>query len=218
MHLDVGALRRQGVARHRLDVSLSPTWLARTLSDTDAEVTESGGVTLDVTLPAEGAVVARGQIRVRFVVPCGRCLDPAQVDHVQDILATFTRAGSLLGDIAAQGAAQSASDEPDDDDPGRRLSEADLDLWAYDGSSIDFALVIAEHVKLAYPMRALCHRGEDCRGLCSNCGLPLNDLPQTPRCPACDSPLLGPIATPEAAEAPIEGPLAAALKKLDLPD
>ncbi len=49
---------------------------------------------------------------------------------------------------------------------------------------------MTEQVLLAYPMRALCSRGEACLGLCMRCGANLNDAAQgletvPERCPAC---------------------------------
>ena len=77
---------------------------------------------------------------------------------------------------------------------------------------------MVEHVKLAYPMRALCERGEACRGLCSNCGAPVNELPaEITHCPHCHRILLGPVAGDQGdAGLDAESPLAAALKKIQL--
>jgi hypothetical protein len=78
--------------------------------------------------------------------------------------------------------------------------------------------MIVETVKVAYPMRALCSRGEACRGLCSNCGADLNEQPVSARCGACGHELAPVEGTPVSASAPAEGPLAAALRKLQLPE
>ena len=84
--------------------------------------------------------------------------------------------------------------------------------------------LVAEQIKLAYPMRALCSRGEACRGLCSNCGAALNEVPVSVRvCPSCNCAVPAtPVADDSAADAetsnepPREGSLAAALEKAGL--
>jgi uncharacterized metal-binding protein YceD (DUF177 family) len=53
---------------------------------------------------------------------------------------------------------------------------------------------VSEQILLAYPMRALCSRGEACRGLCMRCGADLNSSlsgTEAPlRCPNCGLRLL----------------------------
>ena len=206
--LDLGALRRRAVDRHRVECDLAADWVRAVLRDTDATVEDAGHVALDVFLQADGTVLAQGRLTLSFFVPCGRCLDPAAVNDVTDILATFVREGH-----EAQLPAQV------EDDEGIGLAEDDLDVWVYDGQTLPLHQVVGESIKLAYPMRALCPRGEACRGLCSNCGAALNEQPLGRRCTACGAELEG-IALGElpAEVEPPEGPLASALRKLDLPD
>jgi uncharacterized metal-binding protein YceD (DUF177 family) len=208
LRLDVGALRRRDVAHHRLECDLSAAWLAVVLADTDAQVGEAGRVALDVSLQPEGTVVARGRLTLAFRVPCGRCLEPASVDGTTDILATFVRQGT-----------QERAPQAVGDDEGLGLAQDELDVWAYDGQILPLEQVIGESIKLAYPMRALCARRESCRGLCSSCGAVLNEQALARRCAQCGAELEG-IALgdlPEVKDAS-EGPLAEALRKLDLPD
>jgi uncharacterized protein len=209
LRLDVGALRRRDVAHHRVECDLSAAWLAVVLGDTDAQVGEAGQVALDVSLQPEGMVVARGRLTLAFRVPCGRCLEPAPVDGTTDIFATFVRQGTQARTPQAVG----------DDDEGLGLAQDELDVWPYDGQILPLEQVIGESIKLAYPMRALCTRRESCRGLCSSCGAVLNEQPLARSCAQCGAQLEG-IALGDLPEAKgaSEGPLAAALRKLDLPD
>jgi uncharacterized protein len=203
----VGALRRRGVDRHRIDCDLPAAWLGHVLADTDAEVGDAGHVGLDVLLQSDGTIMARGRLKFGFCVPCGRCLEPAEVDGTTQILATFVRSG------------QAQPVEVVEDEEGVGLAQEDLDVWIYDGQTLPLEQVVGESIKLAYPMRALCSRLESCRGLCSNCGAPLNEQALGRRCEACGGELEG-IALgdlPEATDA-LDGPLAEALRKLDLPD
>jgi uncharacterized protein len=211
LRVDVAALRRRGVDRHRVEVDLPAAWLDEILADTDAEVSDPGHVELELQLPVDGPVIVTGDLRAHFEVPCGRCLDPAQVSADTRASATYVPAGSV--DAAAL-----HREIDDEDDLG--LSEDDLDTWTYDASTVDLSTMITEYVKVAYPMRALCSRGEACRGLCSNCGAKLNEQPNAPRCAACGHVLTPVTGAPEAADAdaePQDGPLAAALRKLRLP-
>ncbi len=202
--VDVAALRRRHVTHHRVDAEIDRAQLQRALADTDAEIDAPGRVGLELMLQADGSVFARGTLALAFTVPCARCLEPAAVDGNARIEALFAR----------KGAAHVLPGEPDDDasdgdDPG--------DLWEFDGQILDLRPLVAEQVKLAYPMRALCPRGEACRGLCSHCGAPLNEQPDgASPCTACGAtdprvPLVDAIPA-----GPSEGPgqLADALRKL----
>lgn len=193
LRVDLAALRRRGVDVHPVEAVLPQAWLAAVLGDTDAEVSTDAGVRLRLTLQPEGMVLVQGSLQLRFSVPCGRCLSPAAVDGNAEIFATFLTAAAA----AARGPGDEASEEDDDE---AAVPDAP-DLWTYDGATLRLDPMVAEQVALAYPMRALCERGEHCRGLCSNCGFELNPLPaDVLRCPQCGLEVpLTPVA-PEGAE------------------
>lgn len=207
--VDIAALRRKHVTHHHVDAELDQDHLRSALADTDAEIGSPGRVGLELLLQADGSVFARGSLELAFAVPCARCLEPAAVDGNARIEALFVR----------KGAAHVLPGEPDEDeDDGGDTS----DLWEFDGQILDLRPLVAEQIKLAYPMRALCPRGEACRGLCSHCGAPLNEQPlEADRCTACGAadprvPLVDTIPTAPAAEG--SGQLAEALRKLGTPD
>ncbi len=218
LRVDVSAMRRRGETHGRVEADLPADWLEQALSDTDAEVRDAGRVSFDLNLPGDGPVLVSGQLEVSFVVPCGRCLEDATVDGNSRIDAMFVPSGTA---VARQ----------DDDEDGLALDDEALDSWPYDGRFIELALVVTEYVKVAYPMRALCAKGEACDGLCSGCGNNFNEV--APRiagkrafCVKCDQEFLGAVGEPPAeveAEADAEEPpkstaLADALRKLQLPD
>jgi len=216
LRVDVSAMRRRGETHGRVEADLPAEWLAQALCDTDAEVRDGGRVSFDLNLPGDGPVIVSGKLSVTFVVPCGRCLEDAVVDGNSRIDAMFVPSGTA---VARQ----------DDDEDGLALDEEALDSWPYDGRFIDLARVVTEYVKVAYPMRALCAKGEACEGLCSGCGNNFNEVP--PRlagkrafCVKCDQEFLGAVGEPPAeADADAEEPpkstaLADALRKLQLPD
>jgi DUF177 domain-containing protein len=53
------------------------------------------------------------------------------------------------------------------------LGEDDLSIGFYQDDEIDFDDLVREQIELALPMARLC--GDDCRGLCPECGANLND-------------------------------------------
>jgi uncharacterized metal-binding protein YceD (DUF177 family) len=203
--VDVAALRRRHVTHDLVSAELTVAWLAAALRDTDAEVKAPGSVELALNLQADGSVLASGSLHARFEVPCARCLAPAQVDASTSVAALFVREGSarLLPDV------------PDDGEIDEQ--DGDEDLWDFDGSHLDLSEMLVEQVKLGYPMRALCERGEACRGLCSRCGAVLDEQPvDAPVCTVCGtaSPQV-----PQVDEIPVEPSerneaLAEALRKL----
>jgi uncharacterized protein len=202
---------------HPVQAVLPKAWLAEALRDTDAEISGDAEVQLRVMLQPKDIVLVQGSLSLQLSVPCGRCLAPAAVDGSTPIFATFMAS-------AAEAEALAGADED--------VLEADSDapdVYVYDGPILLLDTMVAEQVALAYPMRALCERGEQCRGLCSNCGYELNALPAAERrCPQCgnDVPLTPVADLPEASDEPLrdardvenghESPLAAALRKLNL--
>lgn len=56
---------------------------------------------------------------------------------------------------------------------GRDERGDDLEFAVYDGDEVDLGPLVQEQVLLALPTRPLCR--EDCRGLCPQCGLNLNE-------------------------------------------
>lgn len=214
--VDVSSMRRRGETHGRVEADLPAEWLAHALSDTDAEVREAGRVSFDLSLPGDAPVIVAGQLDVSFIVPCGRCLEDATVDGNSRIDALFVPSGTA---VARQ----------DDDEDGLALDEEALDSWPYDGRIIDLARVVTEYVKVAYPMRALCAKGEACEGLCSGCGNNFNEVPpriagKSAFCVKCDQEFFGAVGEPpseaeaDAEEPPKSSALAEALRKLQLPD
>lgn len=227
LRVDLAGLRRRGITTWPVDAVLPRAWLAEVLRDTDAEIGTDAEIHLQVSLEPKGLVLVRGSLALRLTVPCGRCLAPAAVDGGTKIFATFMASAAAAEVLLRQ---DEEGLEPDPDTP---------DVYSYDGPILGLEPMVAEQVALAYPMRALCERGDDCRGLCSNCGQELNELPATElRCPQCGHEVpLTPVADLPDLDADLEAhldegsagvrkargepderesPLAAALRKLKL--
>ncbi len=170
LRVDLDELARHGHRQRAIRGALPVPFLQAALAGTDATVSAPAEVRLEVFVQPDGVVLARGRLEGGFVVPCGRCLEDARVDAGQPICATFLPPGKRP--------AASGFDEG--------LSEEDLDVYGYTPPIVDLTEVVREHWAVAYPMRALCGRGEACRGLCGRCGEPLNALAEAaPACPSC---------------------------------
>ncbi|MBX7083034.1 MAG: DUF177 domain-containing protein [Nannocystaceae bacterium] len=205
LSIDVGAMRRRHETHAAIHTALQPAWLREALAPTDATVSAPIDVHVAITLQADGSAIVTGTLRGGFEVPCARCLDPAAVDATGPITALFVR----------EGAARRLPEERDDDGPGDD-EDGDEDLWPFDGMTLDLSALLTETIRLAYPMRALCPRGEQCRGLCSHCGAPLNDQPPQPVCVQCGAvdPRVPLVDEVPAAPGTQPGALAEALKKV----
>jgi len=113
--------------------------------------------TLDVYLEysRSGAdLFFRGRLRGQLTARCGRCLEEFDLplDRSFDFILTPENKTSDHG--------------------AEELRREDLGLSHYSSDEIDLAPLIAEQVMLALPTRPLC--GENCRGLCDQCGANLN--------------------------------------------
>lgn len=213
--VDLAALRRRNIDHHAVGCELPVAWLRGVLSSTDAEASQPAQVALGLHLQPRGVVVATGTLQVAFAVPCGRCLTLAPVGETARIVATFVPAASPRGRAAPD---PGGSKDDGDDENALGLSEDDLDTWTYEGVTLSLEAMLAEQVKLVYPMRVLCARGDDCRGLCSNCGADLNaQAPDGRTCEACGRPVpKTPVADPPSSVP--SGASAAAASRASGPD
>jgi|KBSSwiStaDraftv2_1062776.scaffolds.fasta_scaffold91705_3 DUF177 domain-containing protein len=102
-------------------------------------------------------VRVRGQLAARITAPCDRCLDDVSfvIDQPFDL---FYAPGDFVGEATTETELQ--------------LQRRDLDFSVYDGDAIDLDELVREQLALNLPLRVLCK--EDCRGLCSQCGVDLN--------------------------------------------
>ncbi len=171
--IDLEALQHEddetrGFGPYALSAEIPRPWLQETLGKTDAEVANSGHIAGDISLLSGGAVLIRGRLEAAFSVPCARCLEPAAVSADADICVQYER-----------GAVGSHPIKRGDDDDEEGIDPDEPDRLTYAGTKIDLRPMLGETVLMAYPMRALCGRGEDCRGLCTNCGANLNEQADT---------------------------------------
>ncbi|OQY68753.1 MAG: hypothetical protein B6D46_02530 [Polyangiaceae bacterium UTPRO1] len=89
-----------------------------------------------------------GEVSGRAEATCGRCLEPFPLAVSQAFSLVLTPATRLSGEI--------------------ELAPGDLVQSFYEGTEVDLTPLVYEQVMLALPTRPLC--GEECRGLCPQCG------------------------------------------------
>ena len=107
----------------------------------------------------EDTVVVRGRIEATFEVACGSCLGPATVVVDEpDVLVTYLPADSPL---------VVGSEEE------RELKAEELDVLTHDGLQVDLEPLVRESLVLAIPIAPRCR--EECRGICTKCGVDLNE-------------------------------------------
>jgi uncharacterized protein len=146
----------------RLSWDLTPSFLRACLGEASTGA-PSGDVSLALT--RNGArIYARGAVRARVEVSCGRCLEPATASIDSPVEVTF---------VPASLAPQPEQHEIHGDDP---------DYCTYSGEEIDLSELVRESVLLGVPLAPLCR--EDCRGLCPRCGTDRNRA--TCACPAAE--------------------------------
>ncbi|NJP51680.1 DUF177 domain-containing protein [Streptomyces sp. SBST2-5] len=125
-------------------------------------VPEGAPVELELRLESvmEGVLVT-GTARAKAEGECVRCLEPVELRPDADFQEMFSY--------------------PDADDRGRVITEPaddaedDEDRLFVEDGLIDLETVLRDAVVLALPMQPVCR--EDCAGLCSECGVNLNDDP-----------------------------------------
>lgn len=119
-------------------------------------------VELDLRLEAvmEGVLVS-GTATVPLSGECGRCLEAVSDELTVDLQELYTYDSST----GRGHGSRPPDDAPEDDETAR--TEGDL---------LDLEPVLRDAVVLALPLTPLCR--QDCSGLCAECGVRLDDLPE----------------------------------------
>jgi uncharacterized protein len=131
---------------------------------------QAGHGTADLDLYADGDhAFAAGTFQGEVTVACSRCVEPVRLPIEEKLRVTFMPRHELPDE-----AGEEADDAPADAEAGEgaEVTEGDLDLFPYDGESIDLEPLLREQFVLAVPYAPLCR--EDCKGLCPQCGIDRN--------------------------------------------
>jgi uncharacterized metal-binding protein YceD (DUF177 family) len=134
--------------------AISSELLGLVLEGTDGDLSKAA-VELDANLVREhDDVIVTGRLRGSFVVPCGRCVEPAKVPVDVRIDGLFQREGTVQDPKDAE----SLLDSPD--------------VFEHDGISILLDEAVRELLIAELPIAPVCKWS--CKGLCATCGANLN--------------------------------------------
>jgi uncharacterized protein len=159
---------------HR-EVDVGTDYVARVLAglpmrDALGGDADAGHAHLEVDLDADGKnVYVQGAIRGAVVVACSRCVGEARVAFDEPVRVTYMPEDELAGAAEEQAVEGTSGEEGEE---GVELGDQDLDLFPYDGETVDLEPLVREHLVLAVPYAPLCR--EDCKGLCPQCGIDRN--------------------------------------------
>lgn len=129
----------------------------------------SDGGVLDVELYADGTTVfVQGAIEGTIAIACSRCVAPVALHFDERLRVTYVPAHEL----PAPAADDDGAADPAGDDDGVELTSDELDVFPYDGETVDLEPLVREQFVLAVPFAPLCR--EDCKGLCPQCGIDKN--------------------------------------------
>ena len=103
----------------------------------------------------EGQIRITGELQTRVEMVCARCLEPV----TEEVSREF--------DLFYKPIATMTKEEQE------RLKLDDTEIAFFEGEGLFLTDVLAEQVLLALPMKAICR--SDCRGLCPQCGVNLNN-------------------------------------------
>jgi len=102
----------------------------------------------------DGAVHLKGKIAAMIIIRCDRCLE----EYTREIDTSFFYI--LVPSQSIEGKREIA------------LEKEDMEVSFYNGSEIQIKEIFREQVLLQIPMHHVCK--EDCKGICSGCGVDLN--------------------------------------------
>jgi uncharacterized protein len=151
--------RRFEVPPERVGEWLKGHPLREALGAPDPDPRAGDGVA-ELDLYAEGPhAFASGTFKGHVTIACSRCVSEVQLEIDERLRVTFLPPAEMPKD-------------DDESEEGAEVTEGDLDVFAFDGETIDLEPLFREQFVLAVPFAPVCR--EDCKGLCPQCGIDLN--------------------------------------------
>lgn len=148
----VGATRQYAVSDESLELS------------EDLKAADISGH-VKFTRLSKGVVLATGSFSAKVVLPCSRCLQPADTLVPFELEAEYQPSIDVVTGVSLE--------EPED---------VDSVLIIDANHNLDLSEAVRQHILINLPMQPLCR--PDCAGLCNQCGQDLN----AGRC-SCSGPL-----------------------------
>jgi uncharacterized protein len=138
-------------------VPITTSWLTAECSEAGVQLAP-GGAQFKGRLESAGeSFLLRGELNGALRMPCGRCLEEAQVPLEVPITVTYAEADGKHADLA----------EDDEQD--------DADVLFYEDGVIDLSNELRDEILLALPIAPVCQ--EACAGICPVCGGNRNNVP-----------------------------------------
>ena len=120
--------------------------------------TAKGEVDLTKT---EAIVSLKGQVSLDLKPPCDRCGESFFLPHAVSFSLDLAPRREFVTEMRTKG------------DKEIELKADDLEFGFYDQDEINLSRIVGEQLVLGLPLRFFCQ--EDCRGLCPQCGVNLNE-------------------------------------------
>ncbi len=174
---DLPATCRVAISPEFVSEAVKGMPLREALESEQAFAADGGVAELELTEDGT-SVLAQGSVTGQVTVACSRCVGPAVLPLDERVFVTFV----LEKDMPVSTGAE--------DEDGVELGTGELDVFPYDGDTIDLESLIREQFVLAVPYAPLCR--EDCAGLCPQCGADRNVAPCD--CEKPIDPRFGPLA------------------------
>jgi uncharacterized protein len=138
----------------QLSFSEDAAWFKKCFSGIELPDFSLNGVDVDCLITRSGETVyIRGKLKAQISQECSRCLEQATLAIEGDFVYTLVPEKP-----------EAAQD--------LELTAEDLETGYYRGDFIDLGALICEQIVLQAPMKVLCR--EECKGLCTHCGINLN--------------------------------------------
>jgi len=141
------------LARH--DLRFWEEFLPGMLDFHGSEFQQVGPLRVEVSVRLEGDEIQfSGHMRGRVALPCARCLEPVEHEVERALDLCYRPIGGA------------------EEDTEVRLADDDLAIGFYRGDGLFLADMLGEQINLAVPVKLVCR--EECKGLCSVCGVNRN--------------------------------------------
>jgi uncharacterized protein len=122
-----------------------------------------------------GGVLLEGQFTAHVASECKRCLGPVDLKVPVSFTLNLVPESLVRGDDFLKKEDESVMEKKEraQGEVGGSFDLEDADEEVFNGKTIDLDPIVREQLLLALPMSAVCR--EDCKGLCPQCGINLNE-------------------------------------------
>lgn len=157
LQIHIGSITETGWLLDEQVEALRLASIADLCQDGSTAFTQPLHVRIRATLAGE-SILLDGRLQTTIRLICSRCLEPFEFAIDTSFSATAIADDPALGKDSFTGDVELSADE--------------MDVIPYVGENIDLRQEIAQQLIMALPFKPLCH--DDCKGLCSRCGIDLN--------------------------------------------